>query len=316
MTTTNRLHRRALPLGLGLLLTILLVLAGCSGGADVGATSSERAAAGSNAVDAEAAPAQDAAQPFETRSGGAPASQAGDSPPTPLQTRAVISTGTVTLRSKDVGQARFDVQKVVDSHRGEISDEQTATDREGRVDRSRLVIRVPSQFFDEVMNELGDVAELRSAKRTSEDVTTEVIDIGVRVRAQEKSIERIELLLGRAQSLRDIIAIESQLARRQADLDSLKAQQAYLADQTSLSTITVFLERTEKPAVKDEKEEAGFVAGLESGWAALARAATVLATGLGAVLPFLLVLLLLGVPAWLLARSLVRRRRTQPLPAD
>jgi hypothetical protein len=318
MTTTNRLPRRSLPLGFGLLVTILLVLAGCSGGdtSDVGTAASERGAAGSDAVDAGATRAEDAARPFATRPGGAPASQAEDSPATPLQTRAVISTGTVTLRSKDVGQARFDVQKVVDSHRGEISDEQTATDTEGRVDRSRLVIRVPSQFFDDVMNELGEVAELRSAKRTSEDVTTEVIDIGVRVRAQEKSIERIELLLGRAQSLRNIIAIESQLARRQADLDSLKAQQAWLADQTSLSTITVFLERTEKPAATDEKDEAGFAAGLESGWAALARAATVLATGLGAVLPFLVVVLLLGAPAWLLARSLVRRRRSQPLPAD
>ena len=129
-----------------------------------------------------------------------------------LQTRAVISTGTVTLRSNDVAQAKFDVQKVIDAHRGEISDEQTGTDDEGRINRSRLVIRVPSQFFDEVMTELGQVADLRSAKRTSEDVTTEVIDIGVRVRAQEKSLERIELLLARAQNLRDIIAIESQLS--------------------------------------------------------------------------------------------------------
>ena len=232
-----------------------------------------------------------------------------------LQTRAVISTGTVTLRSKDVGQARFDVQKVVDAHRGEISDEQTATDTKGRIDRSRLVIRVPSQFFDDVMTELGEVAELRSAKRTSEDVTTEVIDIGVRVRAQERSLERIELLLSRAQSLRDIIAIESQLSRRQADLDSLKAQQAFLADQTSLSTITVFLEKSDK-AVPVEQDEAGFVAGLQRGWDALGRAATVLATGLGALLPFMVVLLLLGVPLWLLVRSLLRRRRVEPLAAD
>ncbi|HET7241198.1 MAG TPA: DUF4349 domain-containing protein, partial [Gemmatimonadales bacterium] len=158
---------------------------------------------------------------------------------------------------------------------------------------------------------------LRSAKRTSDDVTTEVIDIGVRVRAQEKSLERIELLLARAQNLRAIIAIESQLTRRQAELDSLKAQQAYLADQTSLSTITVFLERTEKAAKKVEKDEAtGFVAGFQSGWDALGGAATVLATGLGAVLPFAVLLLLLGVPAWLLARSLLRRRRVGPLAAE
>ena len=317
MTTNNRLRRRTL-LPLLLLLLIVGLAAACSGGDDSGLAESTAegdapSADGRAAVTPEQA--NDGADSFSTAS--EPVPQSGDAaPPTPaLQTRAVISTGTVSLRSKDVGQARFDVQKVVDAHRGEISDEQTATDLEGRIDRSRLVIRVPSQFFDEVMNELGEVAELRSAKRTSEDVTTQVIDIGVRVRAQEKSLERIELLLARAQSLRDIIAIESQLTSRQAELDSLKAQQAYLADQTSLSTVTVFLERTEK-AAPVEKDEAGFLAGLERGWDALGKAATVLATGLGAVLPFMVLLLLLGVPTWLLVRPLLRRRQSEPLAAD
>jgi hypothetical protein len=322
MTTKNRLRRRAVLPGLGLLLSLLLVLAACSsGGGDSGA----EPAAQSGAL-AEDAPAPEnvtrqdlaqrsAADGFDT--GATANTPAGNPAPDipALQTRAVISTGTVTLQSKDVGQAKFDVQKVVDAHRGEISDEQTATDTDGRIDRSRLVIRVPSQFFDDVMTDLGKVAELRSAKRTSEDVTTQVIDIGVRVRAQEKSLERIELLLARAQNLRDIIAIESQLTRRQAELDSLKAQQAYLADQTALSTVTVFLERAEK-AVPAENDEAGFLAGFKQGWDALGQAATVLATGLGAVLPFLVLLILLGLPVWLLVRSLLRRRRVGPLAAD
>jgi len=316
MTTKNRLRRRAFLPGLGLLLSILFLLAACGGGGDSNAeTAAESGAAlesDNGAVSREQA--QDAGAPFSTDSEPAPTSGDTAQGAPALQTRAVISTGTVTLRSSDVGQARFDVQKVVDAHRGEISDEQTATDTDGQIDRSRLVIRVPSQFFDEVMNDLGEVAELRSAKRTSEDVTTQVIDIGVRVRAQEESLERIELLLARAQNLRQIIAIESQLSRRQADLDSLKAQQAFLADQTSLSTITVFLEKTEK-ATPAEKDEAGFLAGFERGWDALGRSATVLATGLGAVLPFTVLLLLLGVPTWLLVRSLLRRRQSEPLPA-
>ena len=316
MKTQHRLVRQSPPAAPPLLL-IVGFAAACSGGGDSGLAGADRSTRGvargrgrrirgspgsrTTGRDRATAARRLPSASGDTRSGN-------PVPDTPaLQTRAVISTGTVSLRSKDVGQARFDVQKVVDAHRGEISDEQTATDLEGQVDRSRLVIRVPSQFFDEVMNELGEVAELRSAKRTSEDVTTQVIDIGVRVRAQEKSLERIELLLARAQSLRDIIAIESQLTRRQAELDSLKAQQAYLADQTSLSTITVFLERTEK-AAPVEKDEAGFLAGLERGWDALGKAATVLATGLGAVLPFMVLLLLLGVPTWLLVRSQLRRR--------
>jgi hypothetical protein len=321
MTTRHRLHRRALLIpGLPLLLAGLFLLAACSGGGsdDLGTASVESATgnAAGRSVDA-AAPEPEALEDFDARtaSGTAPG-KASPGSDIPLQTRAVISTGTVTLRSKDVERARFDVQKVVDAHGGEVSDEQTATDADGEIDRSRLVIRVPSGDFGEVMDELGDVADLRSAKRTSEDVTTEVIDIGVRVRAQEKSLERIELLLARAQNLRAIIAIESQLTRRQAELDSLKAQQAYLADQTSLSTITVFLERTEKPAKVEKEEAAGFLAGFQRGWDALGGAATVLATVLGAVLPFAILLLLLGVPTWLLARSVVRRRRTEPLAAD
>jgi hypothetical protein len=321
MTTTNRLRRRALLRGLPLVLAALFFIAACSGGGDssnVGVSSARSAAEGDTPADNRAAPAPAApevANGFDARSATTGKTAPAPGGDIPLQTRAVISTGTVTLQSKDVEQARFDVQKVVDGHGGEISDEQTATDDEGEIDRSRLVIRVPSGSFGEVMDELGDVADLRSAKRTSEDVTTEVIDIGVRVRAQEKSLERIELLLARAQNLRAIIAIESQLTRRQAELDSLKAQQAYLADQTSLSTITVFLEKQVKPQ-QEEPEEAGFLVGLKSGWTALGGAATVLATALGAVLPFAVLLLLLGVPIWLLARSAVRRRRTEPLAAD
>jgi Domain of unknown function (DUF4349) len=328
MATDNRLPRRTL-LPLLLLLLIVGFAAGCSGGdsadsepvpASGAGGADEGAAAEDVPAPAPAAP-QDgvlngtrSAQGFEPNAGNPSGSSIPDTPV--LQTRAVISTGTVTLQSKDVGQARFDVQKVVAAHRGEISDEQTATDPDGRIDRSRLVIRVPSDFFDDVMNELGKVADLRSAKRTSEDVTTQVIDTDVRVRAQEQSLERIELLLARAQSLRDIVAIESQLTRRQAELDSLKSQQAYLADQTTLATITVFLEQKEEAAEPVEKDEAGFLAGLESGWGALGRAATVFATGLGAILPFTVLLLLLGVPTWLLVRSVVRRRQPEAVPAD
>ena len=68
----------------------------------------------------------------------------------------------------------------------------------------------------------------------------------------------------------DIIAIESDLARRQADLDSLKSQQAWLEDQTSLSTINVHLARPQVQAPEDEAR--GFLAGLEDGWDALANA--------------------------------------------
>lgn len=290
MTTTTRLAALALS---------ALLVAGCSaGGGDSGAdpSSAEVAAGGSAAYDeAESAPAD--------RGAGAARSVATDTLADVAAQRAVISTGTVSLVSDDVEAAVFDVRRVVDEARGEVSDEQTGTDRDGEVRRSRLVLRVPAAAFDETMTALKSLegADLRSAKQTSEDVTTQVIDVAARVRAQEASLARVELLFARAQQLRDVVAIEAQLSRRQAELDSLKQQQAYLADQTTLSTVTVLVER---PAARPgpDPEDDGFVAGLGAGWDALQASTVAVLTAIGAVLPFLVVVALLGVPAWLVLR--------------
>jgi len=225
--------------------------------------------------------------------------------------KAVISTGQVTLRPESMGKARSEVIRMVAAWGGTVADEQTSSDERGRIVDSTMTLRVPTAKFSEALNAFGGLGTVEQVSRTSEDVTTKVIDNQARVRAAERSIRQIENLLGRAQQLSDIIAIESDLARRQADLDSLKSQQAYLADQTSLSTINVYLSRNGAPA-PETKDARGFLAGLDGGWTALKGATVILLTVLGALLPFALVLLVLGVPLWLAVR---RRLGTGPINA-
>lgn len=230
--------------------------------------------------------------------------------------RSLISTGNVQLRSDDVGQARFDVQKVVDELRGEVAQEETATDDDGEVKRSRLVLRIPSEQFAEAMAALEETATLVTSSSAVDDVTTKVIDTQVRLRVQRASIRRITLLLERAQSIRDIVNIEGQLSRRQAALGSLERTASYLADQTTMATITVALERTKDvaPKKKPEPDESGFLAGLDAGWSAFTGTAVGLATAVGAVLPFAVVLALLGAVLWPLRRR-VRAGRTARTPS-
>lgn len=228
--------------------------------------------------------------------------------------RSLISTGNVALRSTDVAKARFDVQKVVDRYRGEVSQEQTETDDEGDVNRSRLVVRIPTADFADAMESLETAADLISSDTNTDDVTTKVIDNKIRVRVQRRSIARIELLLDRAQSIRDIVNIEGQLSSRQARLGSLERQQAYLADQTAMSTITISLERTKDTKAEKRTDATGFAAGLESGWDNLKSLTIGLLTVLGAVLPFAVVMLLLAIPGWLLLRRLQLLQRRAPTP--
>ncbi|HEY0889137.1 MAG TPA: DUF4349 domain-containing protein [Nocardioides sp.] len=224
---------------------------------------------------------------------------------------AIIATGSVALTAKDVGDARADAQLVAERHGGHVTDAQTSTDEDGEVRSAHLVLRVPSDAFAEAMADVERIGTLRESSTTSEDVTQQVVDTDARVATERASIDRIRLLLSRAEKLGDVISIESELARREADLESLLQQQAYLADQTSLSTITVTVERSGPRSTSDD---AGFLAGLGAGWDALAGFAAALATAAGAVLPWVPVIALVGVPIWLLTRR--RRTRLAPDLAD
>jgi hypothetical protein len=292
------------------------VLAACSSSDSGGSADSGDDGGGESATSAEAlaeapveapAAAQDRSTASTGKSGAGNDATARPRAGVQLD-RAVISSGTVSLQADDVAEARREVQRVVDAARGQVSEETTDSDDDGDAVYARLVVRVPAPGFGEAMTSLEGVATLRSSQRTSEDVTTQVIDTEARLRAQQASLERVEALFGRADRLQQIVWIESQLTQRQADLDSLRQQQTWLADQTSLATITVDIERTTHKSKEKEDDDAGFLAGLDGGMKALAAAATAMATVAGALLPFALLLALLGTPLWLLRRG-VRRRR-------
>ncbi|ANH36839.1 hypothetical protein I601_0387 [Nocardioides dokdonensis FR1436] len=322
MNPTTRPRRRSrtrLLLATGCL-AALTTLAACSGAGDSSAGDSDSAAEPASAGEVAPAPRYDGRRSLSSDADAAePAGGVADvasSVDSPVREPALISTGTVSLRADDVADTRFDVQKVADRYQGRITDSETRTDEDGEVRDARLVLRVPAAEFTEAMDELEKVADLESSTSSTDDVTTRVVDTAVRIRVQRASIARIEELLQRAGSIRDVVAVESQLTKRQERLNSLLRQQAYLGDQTSMSTITVHVQRTRAVEVTDPEGGSGFVAGLRAGWDGLTTVAVALATVTGAVLPFTVLALLLGLPLWFVLRPVVRRRRAAAGPAQ
>ncbi|KQW49132.1 hypothetical protein ASC77_10575 [Nocardioides sp. Root1257] len=296
------------------LLIAALALTGCSGGdGDSGASGS--ADAGAPAARAPERNTEDFAELGDAAGGSddvaaAPAKAVpgkADVAPDELtgQEQALIRKGNVALRADDVGRAQIEVHKVVDRYAGQVTDEKTQSDDDGSPAYTRMVLRIPSDDFDRAIEQLKGVAELESANTNQDDVTTQVIDVKTRLQVQKRSIARITVLFQRAESIRDVMAIESELSQRQADLEALEQQAAYLANQTSLSTIVVSIDQIpekKKPAPKKD-DETGFVAGLSAGWGALSTFAVGLATAAGALLPWLVVVAIVGVPVLLLVRS-------------
>ncbi|GAA4698167.1 DUF4349 domain-containing protein [Nocardioides conyzicola] len=289
------------------LLVTALALTGCSGGGG------EDDSGGSSSVAADAPAAERQGNQLvdgdNVDSIASKPDEGSRAEPVVAEQQALIRKGSIALQADDVGQAQIDVQKVVDRHSGQVTDENSQSDKDGEPTYTRMVLRIPSDEFDEAVGELKAIGKLEDAKTKQEDVTTQVIDVQTRLRVQKRSIARITVLFQQATSIRDIMAIESELSQRQADLDALEQQAAYLADQTSMSTIAVSIDRTpdKKAAAAEDEDDAGFVAGLKAGWGALSTFAVGLATALGALLPWLVVVLIVGIPTLLLVRALRRR---------
>jgi hypothetical protein len=227
-----------------------------------------------------------------------------------VRTTAVLRTGEIALTGKDLSKVRAEVDGLLAAVGGTIDDEQTTNDRDGRIDRSTLVLRVPVDRFRAAKDALERLGTLKSSTESAKDVTTEVIDVAERVETLQNSLDRLQRFQRSARDVRDLIRFEEDITRRQAELQSLKAQQAYLSDQTSMSTITL---RLATPATyvapRGALDDAGFLAGLKGGWQALVGFGLVVLTVAGALLPFLVAGTLVGVPAWLALRALLRRRR-------
>jgi hypothetical protein len=222
--------------------------------------------------------------------------------------RAVIATGELRLSTRKLADVRQDAVNLTTGLGGHVADEQSQSDTRGRLERVDLTLRVPSASFDTALDDLAALDTVRHRQQSVKDVTTQVIDNDARVKTQAASVASIERLLARASTIGEIMSIERQLAERQAELDSLKQQQKWLADQTSMSTIQLTLTR---PADDDDGDDSGFLSGLTSGWHALGRTAVAVGTAVGAILPFAVVIALVGIPGWAFAR---RRRTPAPAP--
>jgi hypothetical protein len=288
----------------GLILTAAVLLSGCSSDSNTGTSSGAAVPEQSGgASKGDAATAGKVPAP-KTGSG------AGGVSDQPTVTRAIIKTGSLTVEKADVDAQRQKAIAIVAGLRGQVASEDTSSDADGRITQANLVLRVPTASYETAIQRFSDLGKRTAIHQESTDVTEAVVDVESRISTQRASLQRMRTLLAKANTIGEIVSVETELTRREADLEALLAKQKALAEQTELATLTLTLVEPGKAPVV--QKDGGFVGGLKSGWHAFTATFSAIATALGAALPFLIVLALIGIPLWRLRRS--RRPAATPAP--
>ncbi len=215
--------------------------------------------------------------------------------------RSLVRTAQLAVEIDDPVAGTARVRSATAAAGGSVAEEQSSDGS------SRLTLRVPASALDRLIDDIAGLGHVTSRSGQVVDATDQVVDLNARVASQQASVVRVRTLLGQATSIGDIVSIESELSRREADLDSLTGRLAALRDQVALSTLTVDITGPGVP-VEPPVAAGGFLGGLASGWDGLRAVASTVGVAAGFLLPFAVVSAVLGGVAWQVRRTLRARR--------
>jgi hypothetical protein len=225
---------------------------------------------------------------------------------------SLIKTVQLSVTTRDVAAAADRAESIALAAGGSVDgDDRTSGSRP----TAELTLRVPPASLGQVLGRLSALGTEVSRTLSTRDVTTAVADVDSRVRSAQAAIDQLRALFGKATQVEDLISIESELAQREADLESLQAQQRALNAQVQLATVTVELNSPgPPPPVRHRAHTSGFVGGLKRGWHAFTTGATGVVTALAATLPFLVLLAAVAAAAHYARRMINSRVRTPRAP--
>lgn len=224
--------------------------------------------------------------------------------------RELVTTGDATLAVDDPFGAAEQIADLVEEAGGRVEarDEQAATDEEPGT--ASMTLRIPADRVSAMLDALDKLGDVRDRHVETVDVTGTAQDLDARIAALRTSTDRLRDLMAAADRTADLIEIETELATRQAELDSRVSERNRLSDEVAMSTLRV--EIVPEGTLAAQAQPGGFLGGLSAGWSSLVSTFNVVVLVLGAMIPWLAlvgVLLLVVVGA---RRQLARNRASGP----
>lgn len=99
------------------------------------------------------------------------------------------------------------------------------------------VIRIPTDQLDAFTEQTGAFFLLTSSTSQQEDISYQYYDTQGRLETQQLKLERLQELLSKAETMEDLIALESAISQTQEEIDSYSGTMVYYNSQVDYATV-------------------------------------------------------------------------------
>ncbi len=118
-----------------------------------------------------------------------------------------------------------------------------------------LIMRVPADALDTFLSGTAEWGRVIRKSETAEDVTESYYDTKTRLETQQKLLARLQELVAQASDLSDILALESQMADTQYEIDRLTGILQSTDQKVSYATVEVYLQEDTPATVAEIREQ-------------------------------------------------------------
>ncbi len=207
--------------------------------------------------------------------------------------RKLIKTGNVDIRTEDVDASYANISKLVK----DVDGYETSLNR--NESESYISINtqfnIPSEQFDAFFEKLQEAEDVQFVDVSTDDITSSYYDTELRLKSQRAALDKYYELLENADSMEDIITIQSQIDMITMDIESLEGQLRFWDSQVNYSSVHIsIMEYADKLNTNREVKFSmmswsDFTYFIGSGW-------TRLLTALVAIVQWLTILLIVALP--------------------
>lgn len=179
-----------------------------------------------------------------------------------------------------------------------------------RYRHANLTLRVPAERLDEFTAAVDAISNVVSSSRDTDDVTLQYVDTESRVKALETERDRLLELMEQAETMSDLLEIESRLTDVRGELEQYASRLKVLDNQIDYATVNLSLsEVTEYTPVAEktrlEKIRDGFVDSVKGVW-------TLILDCISFVLMNIPYILVFGLILWGIIALVKRNRKKHP----
>lgn len=323
---------------LALLLSLVMLLTGC-GGKSADASSAAQSAPTATAADEkwgeiaedytlDTAPSEPAEAPMpapemELELDYASAAGGADEPQrvqNAISTEKLIYRADLRIETLDFDAAVAALERMAGSLGGFVESSNVTGNTSWQPDGStrivdrwaNYILRVPSNRFQEAVNQAGNLGSVTSSGSSVENITSQFTDQEARQHSLEVQEERLLDMLGKAENIDTLIMLESRLSEVRYEIESIERQLRNWQNQVDYSTISVDLQEVAvyTPTATVQRSFGERMSdSLRDGWNRFVRGMEDFSFALAGALPVLALLLVAAIAIFLVVRKVRRARR-------